>query len=298
MTIIMLTAESDKSAAMNLIAAAERDGVPLKIVPIRDTERYPTGDDGGTGDVLLRNQTDPAADELFRRQAIHDVVAGLAHNLNNIMAVSLGTAEQMLDEMPPGHPLHSSAQMNMTATQRAACLTRRLMMYSDMSIMVRDLVDVDEEIGELLACRGSERPEPIRADFHCHPAAAGTDRDAFFETVDILLDNSLLAIAGVENGCVEIRTSVEREGELHATDMVVVEISDNGVGMTADTLQRAKEPFFTTRGLCEGVGLGLSFADGFARASGGSLELSSRVGHGTRVRLKLPVASCARDGVK
>jgi signal transduction histidine kinase len=96
-----------------------------------------------------------------------------------------------------------------------------------------------------------------------------------------LISNAVLAVRERGAGTVTVATGVLADG-------VFVDVEDTGVGMPADVLARATEPFFTTRPVGRGVGLGLTTADSCARAHGGRLELSSQPGQGTRVRLWLP----------
>jgi CheY-like chemotaxis protein len=81
------------------------------------------------------------------------------------------------------------------------------------------------------------------------------------------------------------------DGELKAGAYVCLSVTDSGSGMDAQTLERAREPFFTTKGVGKGTGLGLSMVHGFAQQSGGRLMLSSEVGQGTTAEMWLPVAN-------
>ena len=81
-----------------------------------------------------------------------------------------------------------------------------------------------------------------------------------------------------------------QDGEVTAGDYVVLSVTDTGIGMAPEVLERVVEPFFTTKGPGAGSGLGLSMIYGFARQSGGHLRIDSELGHGTTVRLYLPRA--------
>jgi CheY-like chemotaxis protein len=83
--------------------------------------------------------------------------------------------------------------------------------------------------------------------------------------------------------------------DLTPGDFAVIAVSDTGAGMTPEVLAKAAEPFFTTKGVGEGSGLGLSMVYGFTRQSGGQMKIYSEVGHGTTVRLYLPRAEPAAD---
>ena len=86
------------------------------------------------------------------------------------------------------------------------------------------------------------------------------------------------------------RVKVDHEQGLEPGEYVCVSVKDNGAGMDGHTLARAREPFFTTKGVGKGTGLGLSMVHGMAEQSGGKLRLKSKLGHGTVAELCLPVA--------
>jgi CheY-like chemotaxis protein len=88
-----------------------------------------------------------------------------------------------------------------------------------------------------------------------------------------------------------------RTGELQSGPHARISVSDTGHGMSKETLERALEPFFTTKGRDKGTGLGLTMVYGFARQSGGTVRLYSELGHGTTVSLYLPLASAPRATV-
>lgn len=218
------------------------------------------------------------------------MTAGLAHNLNNDMAVILGSAELIADEVPSDHPLRDSVQMNITATQHAAALTRRLMMYSGIAIGMAEPVRADEAL-----LRVAERyradladTQTLTLELNSGDGIVRVDRNMFSDAVGELVANALAAID--EHGEISLSSGVVGPVDDMPGPQLVVTVADNGAGMSAETVGQARTPFFTTRGVGEGIGLGLSFADGFARMYGGDLEIESLVGQGTRVRLKLPLA--------
>lgn len=264
--------------------------VDCRLVPLHDEDRRPAGFVGVVEDVSEWVAGERRAMELERHRAVRDVTAGLAHNLNNDMAVILGSAELIADEVPSDHPLRDSVQMNITATQHAAALTRRLMMYSGIAIGMAEPVRADEAL-----LRVAERyradladTQTLTLELNSGDGIVRVDRNMFSDAVGELVANALAAIDG--HGEISLSSGVVAPGDDMPGPQLVVTVADNGAGMSAETVGQARTPFFTTRGVGEGIGLGLSFADGFARMYGGELLIKSRVGQGTRVRLKLPLA--------
>ncbi len=261
-----------------------------RIVPLRGERAELTGFVGVIEDVTASREVERQARDLARQHAIHDVTAGVAHNLNNIMAVIMGTAEQMVEELPADHPLCSPARMNFEATNRGASLVRHLVMYADLSIARDELIDVNATLSTIInrleegngpagsvSFRPDGREPKIRAD-----------RIIISEAVEAILGNALQAVK--KGGSVKIATRVEERRSDTDGMAVVIEVTDDGVGMDEATLRQAREPFFTTREVGDGVGLGLSFVDGVARRYSGVLHLESHPGRGTCVHLMLPLA--------
>lgn len=258
-----------------------------RIVPLQ------SGQEGFVGvieDVSASLELERQTNELARQSAIRDVTGGVAHNLNNIMAVILGTAEELNDGLQPDHPLHACAHLNIKATLQGATLVRRLMVYAGLSMARDELIDVNATLsviakkaeasagpGRLVSFRPEGRARVIRAD-----------KQIISEAMEELIENALQAVE--TGGSVEITTRVEALGT-NAKEMgVVIEVTDDGVGMDDATLRRASEPFFTTRDVGMGVGMGLSFVDGVARLYNGRLQLQTSPRQGTCVRLLLPLS--------
>lgn len=262
-----------------------------RIVPLRDERAELAGFVGVIEDVSARLELERQASDLARQRAIHDVTAGVAHNLNNIMAVILGTAEQVEEELPADHPLRSSVQMNIKATQRGATLVRHLMMYAGLSMASDELIDVNATLSVI--AKKAEETVGAAASVSFHPDSQvpkiRADRKIISEATEELFQNAFQAVE--EGGSIKIATRVEEPGVDVKGMAVVIEVTDDGVGMDEATLRRASEPFFTTREVGKGLGLGLSFVDGAARLYDGRLQLLSRPGRGTCARLILPLAS-------
>ena len=92
-----------------------------------------------------------------------------------------------------------------------------------------------------------------------------------------------------DGGRVEIRVRLETSGGVAAPGLVVVEVVDNGIGMSAEVLESVFEPSFTTKERGEGSGIGLPSAETIVRSAGGTIELDSELGGGTTARVRLPI---------
>ena len=263
--------------------------VEMKAVALRDEHGKTTGIVGVAEDVSERLLAEEHAREIARYSAIQGLTGGLAHNLNNIMMILLGTADELCDELSPEHPAYKTATMNRKATERAADLTHRLLIYSGRDARVAEQrMEVDTVLTAIL-----RRPMPDNYKFVVKLEAAGAaisiNEKLFRETIQELISNAEAAMP--KGGAIDVSTALEVDGTDPARTVVVVAVEDHGIGMDARTLRRAKDPFFTTREVGQGMGLGLSLVDGAARMARGNLNLRSQVGLGTTAELRFPVVS-------
>lgn len=268
----------------------DRD-IVMTTVAVHDTQGAFTGLVGVVTDVSERLLAEERGREIDRNGAIRQLTGGLAHNLNNIMMVILGTAERLSEELPPGDTLHAVAVRNMAATERAAALTRRLMIYAGLGVLSSSRIDVDAAL-EAIAREARAVPasrHAVSLVLGAPGAAVQFNADLFGEAVRELIANAQAAMP--DGGTVRLSTRLSPDAR-----RVSVTVGDDGHGMDSDTLKHAREPFFTTREVGQGIGLGLSLADGASRVAGGKLTLRSRVGVGTEAEIDLPVLEVAAGG--
>lgn len=259
----------------------------VRIIALASGDESPSIYLGVAEDVTVRERAHRESRALARHRAIHDVTAGLAQHLNNILAVTLGTADELAAELPTDHPMRESALLNLQSAQRATELTHHLMIYSGVAFVSDEAVTVATAIATRVAAIDAAERQRISVIDDEEEAIVRVDRAALDAALGALLDNALLAIAGQADGRVEVHVRRKVDSTMPRS-MIAIEIADNGCGMDPSTLAQAGEPFFTTR---EGaLGLGLSFAEGFARSCDGLLDIDSVPARGTRVRLVLPTA--------
>lgn len=264
--------------------------VEMKAVALRDEHDKTTGIVGVAEDVSERLLAEEHAREIARYSAIQGLTGGLAHNLNNIMSILLSTADELCDELSPEHPAHKTATMNLKATERAVDLTHRLLIYSGRDARVSERrMEIDTVLTAILQCPKTSDKYQFVVKLGAAGATISINEKLFRETIQELISNAEAAMP--KGGAIDVSTALEVDGTDPTRTVVVVALEDHGIGMDARTLRRAKEPFFTTREVGQGMGLGLSLADGAARMARGSLTLRSQVGLGTTAELRFPVVS-------
>jgi PAS domain S-box-containing protein len=230
-----------------------------------------------------------------RLLAIGQLTGGIAHEFNNLLQVSMGAAQSLGDRVADDQAGAREAEMILEASERAAELTRRLLAFSRKqmlrpeshrvaSVLLELKPQLERLAGPRLGCL-FELPDgglTVRAD-----------RRALLSALLALAENACQACEPGGHVVLSARAGSGLEGRL---GQVAFTVRDDGRGMTEEVRRRAVEPFFSTRPVGEGAGLGLSMAEGFARQSGGSLEIESEPGRGARVTLWLPVREGAATG--
>jgi PAS domain S-box-containing protein len=260
-----------------------------------------------TRDVTERMETqrqlDLAREAFFQSQkmeAIGQLTGGVAHDFNNLLAAVLGSLDLLRKRLPEDDA--KSFQLLDNAVQgakRGAALTQRMLAFARRQELTPEPVDVSTliaGIGDLLK-RTLGPTFTLVTDVPAGLRPALTDANQLELAVLNLVVNARDAMpAGGEIRIVGREACIEDDdaASLPTGDYICLSIIDTGAGMDAGTLERATQPFFTTKGVGKGTGLGLSMVQGLAEQQGGRLQLSSTVGVGTTAELWLPVASEAR----
>ncbi len=226
--------------------------------------------------------------------AIGQLSGGIAHDFNNILAVIGGNLEMIANvDLPPA--ARRAVARAQDAAVRAARITQRLLAFARKQPLQRQMLDLNkclEDMAEMLQ-RTIGEPVDIRMFLASDPGLVDADIDQFETAVLNLVVNARDAMP--EGGIVTIETEMVRFDDDPRTaqeappgDYLRVSVSDNGAGMSPEVCARAIEPFFTTKEVGAGTGLGLSMVYGFMKQIGGHARLYSEVGHGTRVSLFFP----------
>ncbi|MDR6114681.1 MULTISPECIES: PAS domain-containing protein [unclassified Sphingomonas] len=237
-----------------------------------------------------------------KMEAVGQLTGGIAHDFNNLLQVVVGNLE-MLDRFLPidEHPRARRAATNaMTGAKRAATLTQRLLAFSRRQPLAPQSVDavrlVDGLSDLLTRTLGEQVSLVIEAAPDLWPAEADTNQlesailNLAVNARDAMPHGGTLSIT-LRNATLDGMTSMVAGPVPYPTDpgdYVAIDVSDTGIGMDRATLGRVFEPFFTTKEVGKGTGLGLSMVYGFAKQSGGQVQIESRPGQGTCVSLFLP----------
>jgi PAS domain S-box-containing protein len=247
-------------------------------------------------DITEQKQTEEQLRQAQKMEAVGQLTGGIAHDFNNLLAVILGNLELVQNEVEESEQGSECVQSAIEAAERGAGLTQRLLAFSRKQALQPASVDANALVQDMLELLRRTLGEQIDIELV-------RDADLWQCLVDSnQLENALLNLAinardaMPTGGKLTITTSNSRIDDDYAASMPEVEaghyvqisVNDTGSGMPEETQRRAFEPFYTTKDVGLGSGLGLSMVYGFIKQSGGHVSVDSEPSAGTTIRLFLP----------
>ena len=270
----------------------------------RDSDGRVVGVFGLSHDVtelrLAQQTLEQTREALFRSQkmeAVGQLTGGIAHDFNNILAVIIGNIELLRAYLPRDKYAGEIIDGVLRAALHGRDLTSHLLAFSRRRLLNPQPVDVNLLVANIVRLLGRTLGATIHlaADTRAASGIAFVDPAALEAAVLNIALNARDAMPG--GGSLTFRTSATDVPESRAAEYdvppgsyIVLAVEDTGAGMPPEVVARVFEPFFTTKTGGAGTGLGLSMVYGFAKQSGGSVNIVSEPGRGTTVSLMLPVA--------
>ena len=254
-------------------------------------------------DVTEERRTLEQLQQAQKLEAVGQLTGGIAHDFNNLLSVILGNAEFLSERFaddPYARDLSRNIEM---AAERGSDLTQRLLAFSRQQGLEPRIFDANELITGCAKWLGRVLGEDIEIENRFADDLWSVQADpAQLENALLNLSiNARDAMPGgggliFETANVELDSGYAgQDGDFTPGPYVMISVSDNGEGMSSETLGRVFEPFFTTKEIGKGTGLGLSMVYGFLKQSGGLVRIYSEPGLGTTVRLYLPAATEAKQ---
>ncbi|MDX6503672.1 MAG: two-component system, cell cycle sensor histidine kinase and response regulator CckA [Gaiellaceae bacterium] len=264
-----------------------KDGTPIRVwlirTPILDEHGEVAGFSTIARDLSRREREDERRHTSQKLEAVSRLAGGIAQDFNNLLTAISGYADLAAKDVPAG-PGREALESIQAATDRAVTLTQGLLAFGQRRLLHPTAVDLNQLLTDLqpLLERLVGRDVTIELVLAPDLPPVRFDPDALRQ---ILFDLALNATEAMPaGGTISIETRSETESGL-------LRVTDTGVGMDAATRERAFDPFFSTKEAVTGSGLGLAAVHGTVLQSGGQLRLESSPGGGTRVELRLPLAS-------
>jgi PAS domain S-box-containing protein len=289
-----------------------KDGSQFWAYVVIDPIRSPSGEIIGFAKITRDLTERKAAQETLDRasefslqaqkmEAIGQLTGGVAHDFNNLLFGVIGSLELLRKRLPDDPKSLALLENAVQSAQRGTALTKRMLAFARNYELKTEVVGVPQLVlGMTELLQRSIGPsfnletrfplalKQVEVDVNQFELAVLNltlnARDALPDSGDIILAAREESVSAADNG-------------LDVGKYIRVSVTDTGEGMDEETLRRAAEPFFTTKGIGKGTGLGLAMVHGFAEQSGGRLILHSQKGKGTTAELWLPVAKTSAQPV-
>ena len=277
-----------------------KDGTEIylewQIAGLRDTDKKITNFVAIQHDITERKQIEARLFQSQKMETVGKLAGGIAHEFNSILTAIIGQSEFLIGDLPPKGALCESALEIRQAAERAATLTQQLLAYGRKQILQPAILDLNLVLNGMVSTLqhllgreidlrivSSKDLKAVRMDpgqleqvivnFTTNAAEAMPNGGKLIlETVNVTLDEaSVVSFPGLKPG-----------------GYVLLAITDTGSGMSEEVKARAFEPFFSTKSVGQGTGLGLATCYGIVKQSGGHMNLYSEVARGTTVKIYLP----------
>lgn len=245
-------------------------------------------------DITERKRHEEEARQTQKMEVVGRLVGGIAHDFNNLLMVIL-TQTSKLRSLTSRSELLEHAETVQRAAEKAASLTKQLLAFGRRQVLVLQVLDLNELLGEVKQMLSTLPAEQVQLTMEpsSQPLPVKVDPGKIEQVIMNLAVNACDAMP--EGGTLIIRTArvsqapPEMGATGHPAPFAMLEMADTGFGMDAETKAHLFEPFFTTKPVGKGTGLGLSTAYGIVKQSGGSIEVESLPGKGTTFRVYLPM---------
>lgn len=267
-----------------------------QIAPIRNASGLITHFVAIQHDITQRKQLEARLLQSQKMETVGKLAGGIAHEFNSILTAIIGQSELLLGDLPAGSPLANNVTEIHKAAARAAVLTRQLLAYGRKQVLQPESLDLNRVItsmeGVFHHLVGGNVNTQIIPAFGLKAVKADAG-----QIEQVIMNMAMNAADAMPNGgklMLETANvtfdpdSVGRYPELKPGDYVMLAISDTGTGMTEEVKARVFEPFFSTKGVGQGTGLGLSTCYGIIKQSGGHISVYSELGRGTTFKIYLP----------
>jgi two-component system cell cycle sensor histidine kinase/response regulator CckA len=213
--------------------------------------------------------------------AVGQLACGLAHELNNILAVILSSTDLAIEANGDNVEVERELVEITTATLRAAQITRQLLAFGGKELCRPERLQLDEVVANaeprIARTAGDHIAVAIARETNLHPIEA--DPSQLAQVINHLVSNACDAMP--DGGLITIETA-------NVGERVMLGVTDTGTGMTDAVRERIFDPFFTTKDIGSGTGLGLSSVLGIVRQSGGTISVTSEPGRGSTFRVYFP----------
>jgi PAS domain S-box-containing protein len=276
--------------------------VSLTISPVHDKSGKIVGASHVARNVSERKQLEEQLRHTQKLESLGLLAGGVAHDFNNLLTGILGNASLALEGLSSNHPVRAQLSDVISASERAAHLTRQLLAYAGKGRFVIDLLDLSDLVREISTLVQASIPKNAHLQLELQdnlPPIEG-DSSQIQQIIMNLVINGAEAIGSNNNGVVFVTTALQQvdehyrlntlggSPELAPGEYVSLDVHDTGCGMDAVTVTRIFDPFFTTK--FTGRGLGLAAVQGIVRGHKGAMKVYSDPGKGSTFKVLFPTS--------
>lgn len=293
-----LVVRESKRAFSGELVFRRKDGQPIDVEVSSRLVRTQDGEFRAVSllrDVSARTAREAERAAQSRFEAIAQLTGGMAHDFNNLLTVVLGSLEMLMDDLPPGSRASAYASNALLCAERGASLTNQLLSYSRRQPLRLQPVDLAAHLDELAPLVRSSLGEISQLVVQPGGQLPSCASDLSQLTTALLNLASNARDAMPSGGVLTLATDrvdlvADCDGwGLPAGAYVRLSVVDTGNGIPPELHERIFEPYFTTKGVGSGSGLGLAMVKGFVQQCGGEIRVLSALGEGTRFELLFPV---------
>jgi len=237
-----------------------------------------------------------------KMEAIGTLAGGIAHDFNNILSPIIGYTEMSLDEVPQTSPIRKNLEQILEAADRAKDLVRQILSFSrrgeDQSMLS---IDVSQIVQEVLGLLRASLPSSIEIRQHLEKVQILANVTQMHQVIVNLCTNAAHAMEDKGTLGISISSEILNDKDIETLSLLALKpgkylrlsVSDTGQGMTAETMSRIFEPYYTTKELGKGTGLGLAVVHGIVQRHNGEIRIQSEPGKGSIFDVYIPAAGMA-----
>ena len=277
--------------------------VEASISPVRDGSGEITHFISNSRDLTGRMRLEAQLSQAQKMDAVGRLAGGVAHDFNNLLTIITSYSELAMDSVPRGSPLENKLQEILSAARRAAQLTRQLLAFSRKQVQALRVLELNPVLATITKTLNRLIGEDIELNFIAGEGLGPVRADPV-QLEQILMNLAANARDAMpEGGHLTIETSLvslteayihHKQAAIPPGSYTLITVTDDGCGISPEDMLHIFEPFYTTKSLGEGTGLGLATVYGIVKQNKGFIWPYSEIGKGTIFRIYLP---CVADAL-
>lgn len=245
-------------------------------------------------DITELKQMEKALRHTHKKEAISTIIGGIAHDFNNLLGIMIGNTELAMDDILEFHPTRDNLDEVFTAGLKAKEVIRQLLHFVQKHEPVKEQTDLTLLVHGMIQEMRQITPETIdiQSDISLDPCSVMADTSQIRQMIRHLWKNAVQAME-INGGVLKIH--LEKTSQKKPVNDILLTISDTGSGIDPDIKSRIFDPYFTTREIGDGSGMGLAVVYGIVKNHLGTVNVESEPEQGTTVTVQFPLIDAAPE---